>query len=139
MKVLIVDQNINTKESLTLGLNNSKKEFAVFYANDGVDALSLLQEEVKIDLIISDLNLPRMGGISLLETLRKSKSTVSFILFSSEAPEKLSQISKSLQLSGWFLKSFSSTMELNTKDIIKRLEGFSDQLSALKRYESLKS
>ena len=139
MKVLIVDQNINTKESLTLGLNSSKKEFAIYYANDGVDALSLLQEEVKIDLIISDLNLPRMSGISLLETLRKSKSTVSFVLFSSEPPEKLSQISKSLQLSGWFLKSFSSTMELNTKDIIKRLEGFSDQLSALKEYESLES
>ena len=139
MKVLIVDQNVNTKESLALGLNNSKKEFAVFYANDGVDALSLLQEEVKIDLIISDLILPRMSGISLLETLRKRKSTVSFVLFSSEPPEKLSQISKSLQLSGWFLKSFSSTMELNTKDIIKRLEGFSDQLSALKEYESLKS
>jgi len=34
MKVLIVDENINTRESLTLGLNNSKKEFSEIESSD---------------------------------------------------------------------------------------------------------
>tara|TARA_Y100001970_G_C14111503_1_gene791138 strand:- start:894 stop:1313 length:420 start_codon:yes stop_codon:yes gene_type:complete len=139
MRILIVDENKETKDELTTDLENSKKKFVLFYANDGIEALSLLQEGIDIDLIISDLQLPKMSGISLLETLRKSNSSVQFVLFSSKAPKKLNDISKSLQLSGWFQKSFTERMKLQSKQLIKQLEKFSDQLDALKEFESLKN
>ena len=139
MRILIVDENKNSKDELTTGLQNSKKEFVLFYANDGVEALSLIQEGVDIDLIVSDLQLPKMSGISLLEVLRNKNSTVQFILFSNEAPKKLNEISKSLQLSGWFPKSFTEQMKLESSQLIEQLEKFSDQLDALNEFESLKN
>ena len=86
---------------------NSKKKFVLFYAKDGLEALTLIQEGINIDLIVSDLELPKMNGISLLETLRKNNSTVQFVLFSSEPPKKLQDVAKSLQLKifGFFKQS----------------------------------
>ena len=139
MRVLIVDENQVSKKELSEGLEKSKKNFVLFYANDGLEALGLIQEGINVDLIISDVQLPKMNGISLLETLRKNKSKVQFVLFSAEAPKQLNNISKSLQLSGWFPKSFSQKMELNANLLIKQLEKFSDQLDALKEFDSLKS
>ena len=137
MRILIVDQNKVCKETLALDLNKSQQDFTVFHANDGVDALSMLQENYNIDLIISDLFLPRMDGVSLLKTLRKNQLSIQFIIFSSQPPDKLSHITKSLQLGAWIAKSYSKSMELNTKEIIKKLEIFSDKLMALKEYESI--
>ena len=139
MKILIVDQNINSKEELTSSLINSKKKFVLFYADDGLEALGLIQEGIDVDLIISEVQLPKMSGISLLETLRKNNSTVQFILFSGEPPKQLENISKSLQLTGWFPKSFTKKMKLDSSQLIKRLENFSDQLDALEEYDSLKN
>ena len=139
MRVLIVDENQESKEKLTEDLVNSKKDFVLFYANDGLEALGLIQEGINIDLVISELQLPKMNGISLLETLRKNNSTVQFVIFSSEPPKKLEDVTKSLLLSGWFPKSFTPQMTLNSSQLIKQLEKFSDQLDALKEYDSLKS
>ena len=139
MRLLIVDQDLNSKNDLIEDLSKSQKSFDITYAKDCIEALSNLQEGLEVDLIVSDFNLPKMSGVSLLETLRQYNFTTQFILFSKEPPENVSSLTKSLQLSGWFPKVFNKDMRLDSTQLIKILENFSDQIAALEEYESLKS
>ena len=52
------------------------------FARDGVDALSMLQANPGVDLVISDINMPRMDGLSLLEKFQESEMKLSTIIVS---------------------------------------------------------
>ena len=69
-------------EELTLQvLENFVKSqgFTTFTATDGTEALKVMVDN-EIDLIISDIHMNPMDGVTLLETLRKDKNAVPFIL-----------------------------------------------------------
>lgn len=62
--------------------------FTVIQARDGVEALEIFEEEKgAIDLIVSDLLMPHMGGLELYERVRAVPSTVPFVFLSGHAPE----------------------------------------------------
>ena len=139
MRLLIIDQNVNSINDLIEDLSKSQKSFDITCAEDCIEALSSIQEGPEFDLIVSDFKLPKMDGISLLQTLRENKFTTQFILFSKEPPKNISSLKNSLQLSGWFHKSFNRDMRLDSTQLIRILEKFSDKITALEQYESLKS
>jgi len=69
-------------EELTLQvLENFVKsqKFTAFTATDGTEALKIIANN-KIDLVISDIHMNPMDGVTLLETLRKDDNAVPFIL-----------------------------------------------------------
>jgi DNA-binding response OmpR family regulator len=56
------------------------ERFTVFEADDGDSGLELLEEHRdEIDLVITDLNLPRLGGVELIGRVRSVKPTVKVI------------------------------------------------------------
>lgn len=65
--VLIVDDEPVTQLIVTVILQ--RKNFTVITANDGQNALEHLENK-KIDLVIADVNMPKMGGITLLQKIR---------------------------------------------------------------------
>ncbi len=71
IKLLIVEDNY---EMLLLLKDTFSPYYNVFTAENGKEALSLLQE-VKPDLIISDVMMPIMDGISLCKKLKNTKTT----------------------------------------------------------------
>jgi adenylate cyclase len=52
------------------------------FAHDGIEALAMLKENDDIDLIVTDINMPRMDGLSLLQKLQESEDVVSTIVVS---------------------------------------------------------
>ena len=46
-------------------------KFTFLFAGDGEEALSLLKDEPEVDLILSDINMPRMDGLTLLRRLKE--------------------------------------------------------------------
>lgn len=64
-KVLIVDDESRLLKSLEAGLASYKEKFAVLMANNGLEAVELLQNE-SIDLLVTDLRMPEMDGFELL-------------------------------------------------------------------------
>lgn len=86
-KILVVDDSITTRS-----LERSVLEaagFDVATAADGADAWRRLEQE-PFDLVVSDVEMPRMDGVALCEAIRASRrlSTLPIILVSAlEAPE----------------------------------------------------
>lgn len=76
-KVLLVDDDELTLTILTRFL--SKKDFQVKTASDGVDAIRILDAE-RFDLVISDVSMAEMDGITLLKTIREKGNDVPFIM-----------------------------------------------------------
>ena len=56
--------------------------FIFFFAHDGIDALKLLETNHEIDLVISDINMPRMDGLSLLQKLQEHEEKLSTVIVS---------------------------------------------------------
>jgi len=79
--VLLCEDEPLTRQCLADFLES--KEFLVKTAPDGSKALELLETQ-SVDIIISDLNMKPMDGITLLERLRKESSQVPFILITGQ-------------------------------------------------------
>ncbi len=52
------------------------------FAHDGVEALAALKTNADVDLVVTDINMPRMDGLSLLQKLQESEERLSAIMVS---------------------------------------------------------
>ena len=68
-KILVIEDDPTIQLIIRRSL---EKKFDVVAYNNGMDALSYLQEGNLPDLIISDLNTPEMGGMELMDQLKAS-------------------------------------------------------------------
>jgi diguanylate cyclase (GGDEF)-like protein len=68
-KILIVDDSPTIRATLNLAL---KHEFSLIESKDGEDAWRHLLADRGIELVITDLDMPRLDGYGLLERVRKS-------------------------------------------------------------------
>ena len=82
-KILIVEDDLTFGTMIQTWLK--KKGFEVEKATSVKSALSLLEEDSKRDLILSDLRLPDHDGLTLLQWLRKHDIHVPFIMMTSYA------------------------------------------------------
>ncbi|MCD9021510.1 response regulator [Cohnella silvisoli] len=80
MKILIVEDEIEIRQSIVSMLRHSGFK-DIRTAEDGQTALALTEQE-RIDIIISDIRMPRMSGIELLEQIRKQDKNILFVLLS---------------------------------------------------------
>jgi two-component system copper resistance phosphate regulon response regulator CusR len=72
MRILVVEDEPKAAEYLQQGLTESG--YVVDHAATGFDGLHLAQQQV-YDLVILDVNLPQLDGWSVLEQLRRTRST----------------------------------------------------------------
>lgn len=104
MKVLIVDDEA--------GIRNVIKEYCLFdnyevtEACDGQEAISILQIQNDIDIIILDIMMPKMDGYSTLKEIRKF-SKVPVIMLSARSEEYNKLLSFELGVDDYVTKPFS--------------------------------
>lgn len=75
--IMVVEDDAATRRLYRFLLHNSG--YDVIEAEDGIDALEKLAVH-DCDVVITDMNMPRMGGIELVRTLRQNQSQVYVIL-----------------------------------------------------------
>lgn len=70
-KILVVDDEIDLQELVRRKFRREIRhgEFEFEFANDGFEALEKVQKDPNIDLVVSDINMPNMDGLTLLEHL----------------------------------------------------------------------
>ncbi|TCU41211.1 adenylate/guanylate cyclase domain-containing protein [Rhizobium azibense] len=82
--VLVVDDEPDLE---TLILRKFRKQvrdggISFLFAHDGVDALQAIEQHPHVDLVVMDINMPRMDGLSLLEKLQEREDKKSAIIVS---------------------------------------------------------
>lgn len=67
-KILIVDDSITD----TMIVKNILKDYTLFCATDGIEAMDLIAQQPDFDLVILDLNMPRMDGYEVLKAIKSN-------------------------------------------------------------------
>ncbi|MDQ5985783.1 MAG: Protein-glutamate methylesterase/protein-glutamine glutaminase [Syntrophus sp. SKADARSKE-3] len=81
-KILVVDDYVPTRQMIVEALNSSGYD-AVSEAENGREALDMFKDD-SYDLVISDVMMPRMGGIDLLQNLRDLHSDTAVIMITAQ-------------------------------------------------------
>jgi two-component system chemotaxis response regulator CheY len=86
--ILIVDDSKTVRNLVAFIMK--KEGFRVTMAEDGLDGLEKLYSADDVDLIISDVNMPRMDGFTFIKTVREQDSykDVPIVVLSTEGQEK---------------------------------------------------
>lgn len=111
--ILAVDDSASMRQMVVFTLKGAG--YAVVDAVDGVDALSKAKSN-KIDLVITDVNMPNMDGISLIRELRalpNFRFTPMLMLTTESGSDKKTE-GKSAGATGWIVKPFNPDQLLAT-------------------------
>lgn len=103
--ILTVDDSATMRNMIAFTLKATGHE--VLQAPDGVEALKVLKSR-PVQLIITDVNMPNMDGITLIRHLRSLPgylSTPVLLLTTESAPEKKAA-GKAAGATGWIVKPF---------------------------------
>jgi two-component system, chemotaxis family, sensor histidine kinase and response regulator PixL len=112
--LLIIDDSINLRHTLSLTLQ--KAGYKVLQARDGIEALEQLEQTPAIELILCDVEMPRMNGFEFLGTYRQKPELgkVPVITLTSHSSQKYRQIASSLGASAYLTKPYSESELLST-------------------------
>lgn len=115
--ILVVEDEIRIRFLLRDYL--LKDGFSIFEASNGEEGLEIFSKE-KIDLVISDIMMPKMDGISMLEKLREV-STVPVILLTAKEQEEDKLLGYECGADDYITKPFSPKVLIaKVKALLKR-------------------
>jgi len=117
--ILVVDDEPELRGLLVMLLET--EHFVVYEAEDGVDCLEMLRDHAEqIGLVITDLNLPRLGGTDLVAKIRALRPGVKILVMTGFAVEDAREALRQAGADEVLLKPFQPDMAL---EIVHQLTG----------------
>jgi two-component system chemotaxis response regulator CheY len=103
--ILTVDDSPSIRQMVKLVLTQAG--YDVHEAVDGVEGLEKAKAK-PVQMIVTDLNMPRMDGITLVKELRKlpAYKGVPIVLLTTESDESFKKQAKEAGATGWITKPF---------------------------------
>lgn len=107
--VLTVDDSKSVRDMVAFTLG--QQGYRVIGAADGSQGLQVFQSE-RLDLVITDLNMPVMNGFDFIANARKSgrNAGVPIVMLSTESDPEAKRRGKELGATGWINKPFDAGM-----------------------------
>lgn len=83
-KILVVDDEPDLEHLVRQRMRREIRsgQYSFMFAHNGVEALEVLSEEQDIDMVLSDINMPRMDGLTLLEQIPKVDPNIRSVIVS---------------------------------------------------------
>lgn len=118
--IMLVDDSATILLSVSSIL--SKAGYTVEKAANGELALNKFNAGVKVDLLITDLNMPGMNGIELIREVRQlpSYKFMPILFLTTESQQARKQEAKAAGASGWIVKPATADELLNTIKLVIR-------------------
>jgi DNA-binding NarL/FixJ family response regulator len=110
MKFLVVDDHELIREAMRGALKQLDAEATILEAADSRQAMPLIEENIDLDLILLDLNLPDRDGFSMLIELRKAHPSVPVVVMSAQQDQD--SVVKALKLGAFGFIPKSATRKL---------------------------
>ncbi|MEO8594809.1 MAG: response regulator [Candidatus Solibacter sp.] len=108
--VLVVDDSAAIRKILTRVLRQTGMAIATIHeAGDGQEALALMAQH-KVDLVLSDINMPKMDGLQLLASLKASPqwNRIPVVMITTEGGETKVAEAVRLGAAGYVRKPFTA-------------------------------
>jgi two-component system, chemotaxis family, chemotaxis protein CheY len=104
-RILTIDDSKTMRDMLMLTL--AEAGFDVLQAVDGQDGLDVLVHE-RVDVVITDINMPRMDGYEVIRQLRKNPShkTTPILVLTTESEADKRDLAREAGATGWMVKPF---------------------------------
>ena len=111
-KVLVVDDSRTARQQVMNALHGS--DYLLIEAVDGQDGLEKLSHNADVDVVICDVNMPKMSGLEMLTEAKGDSrySAIPFLMLTTEAQPELVQQAKEAGAKGWIIKPFKADMLL---------------------------
>jgi CheY-like chemotaxis protein len=118
--IFLVDDEVALRELIAELLRDEGYE--VYQFADGqkalIEAQSRISKNLKIDLVLSDVNMPVMSGVALTAELRKIPYDNPIILLSGESGEEFEQLKRTSGVTGVECKPY------NTNELLSKIAEF---------------
>ena len=112
-QVLVVDDSSTVRNEVSEFLKKSGLE--VITAVDGRDGLAKLKGDARVKLVVSDVNMPNMDGLTMAEKIRgELGKTISIIMLTTESSTHMKERGKAAGIEGWIVKPFKGDAVLET-------------------------
>jgi len=108
LKILTVDDSRVMRQMLQMTL--AEAGYNVYQAGDGVEGLDVLEEIGALDLIITDINMPRMDGFGFMTRVRELPAyrATPILVLSTESGDDKKARARAAGASGWIVKPFNA-------------------------------
>ncbi len=103
--ILTVDDSASLRMAIRIALTGAG--YAVTEAGDGVEGLAKAAAQ-KFDLIVTDLNMPNMDGLTMIRELRSqpAQAGVPIIFLTTESDAEMKAQARAAGATGWLVKPF---------------------------------
>jgi two-component system, chemotaxis family, chemotaxis protein CheY len=103
--ILAVDDSASLRQMVCFTLKSAGHQ--VIEAIDGVDALERLGDR-QVDLVLTDQNMPRMDGLTLVAQLRGKPGyqRTPILMLTTESSDAMKQAGRAAGATGWMVKPF---------------------------------
>lgn len=104
--VLTVDDSKTMRNMLRAALTDAG--YTVLQADDGLKGVEMLASSEPIDVIITDINMPRMDGFGFIDHVRKERADRStpILVLTTESDVDKKQRARQAGATGWIVKPF---------------------------------
>ena len=111
-QILVVDDSAAIRNEVSAFLKS--QNFNVDTAVDGKDGLAKIKADRELKLIISDVNMPNMDGLTMVEKVRSElgNQTVNIIMLTTENDPNMKNRGKAAGVKGWIVKPFNGANAL---------------------------
>lgn len=115
---------VDDSATILLSISNvlSKAGYAVEKAGNAAEAMKKFAAGTKIDLLITDLNMPGMNGIEFIKEVRKlpAYKFMPILFLTTESQQSKRAEAKAAGASGWLVKPATADELLNTIKLVMR-------------------
>jgi len=119
-QVLVVDDSSTVRTEVGEFLSRSGLDVA--YAVDGRDGLGKVKADPALKLIVCDVNMPNMDGLTMAEKVRGElkNSAVNIVMLTTENSPSMKERGKAAGVKGWIVKPFNGAAVIGS---FKKLVG----------------
>ncbi len=103
--VLVVDDSSTVRNEVSNFL--SAQGISVKTAVDGIDGLAKINNDSELRLVICDVNMPNMDGLTMVEKVKASGKQLPIIMLTTESSPDMKQRGKDAGVKGWIVKPFN--------------------------------
>jgi two-component system chemotaxis response regulator CheY len=108
LKILTIDDSRVMRQMLLAALSEAGHE--PIQASDGQEGLETLEQVGPVDLIITDINMPRLDGFGFIERARglAAHRATPILVLSTESSDEKKARARTAGASGWIVKPFNA-------------------------------